>query len=543
MTKLRLALALCALVSATTADALTLSGGPVYSPPGGGSCTYTGVPTQAGGALLSCSGLNPGALSNLYFGLRNDTNPLGDTMAGTSGPVAGSAAIFRATSAGGAVVNYAASTPSTTIFNVLTGASQNVNTFLKLTLTGGTGTISATGGNPISNSRGDIEYVYRITSSSFTLQVDINATSTGLPTADNSAAYVFDAINTRSAGSTFGTVDQDVSKLDFAFYYENAPTATPTNTPTRTATRTPTNTPTSPPTSTPTAPPTTTPTNTPTPTITPTPTLTETPTQTPTATDTPTITPTPTLTDTPTQTPTITDTPTQTPTETPTETPTDTPTITPTQTATQTATNTATETPTPTETPTVTSTPSATPTTTLIPGYDCPDDPQPGCRHPIFPEKSKLSIKTDALNPVKNKLVWKWSKGDVITNLDAGNPASGSTEHSLCIYDATSTLIYKATIPPLTSWVQPSLLKFTFKDATQIQEGAKILKMTIGTPGKTKIAFTASNKLSTMSPVLAPPYSNTPIRVQLINSLGTCYEAIMTNVKKNETGKFSGKGQ
>ena len=56
----------------SNAAAVILSGGPVYSLPGGGSCTVTGVASQAGGATVSCVGVNLAAHTHVYFGLRND---------------------------------------------------------------------------------------------------------------------------------------------------------------------------------------------------------------------------------------------------------------------------------------------------------------------------------------------------------------------------------------------------------------------------------------------------------------------------------------
>ena len=62
--------------------------------PGGGSCSISGIASQTGGATMSCTGVNLGAHTKVYFGIRNDTNVNGNTMTGTA-PAAGSAAVFR----------------------------------------------------------------------------------------------------------------------------------------------------------------------------------------------------------------------------------------------------------------------------------------------------------------------------------------------------------------------------------------------------------------------------------------------------------------
>ena len=58
---------------ASNASALILTGGPVYSLPGGGTCTVAGIASQAGGATVSCVGVNLAAHTHVYFGIRNDT--------------------------------------------------------------------------------------------------------------------------------------------------------------------------------------------------------------------------------------------------------------------------------------------------------------------------------------------------------------------------------------------------------------------------------------------------------------------------------------
>ena len=340
---------LALLAIASSASALVIDGGPTYSPPGGGSCSVTGTPCLTGGATVTCTGLTPSVVQNLYFGIRNDTFVIGDTMTGTA-PAASSSAVFRLFSATANSITYQGANPSTTVFDSVTSSNQNVNT--QLVLASGTLTTVATGGNPANNGNGDIGELFKVTGTSFSMTVNVQAKDAAFPTFGNSCPNVFDPTRTRDG------VDSDISHVDAGFYFQNLPTPTPTNSPTRTATftATPTTTPTSTATNTPTSTPTSTPTRTPT--ETPTDTPTETPTETPT--DTRTATPTPTcvpsgdscsvnsdccsltcslgLCTGPTVTPTDTATATVTSTETPTQTPTSTATSTPTSTGTRTPT-------------------------------------------------------------------------------------------------------------------------------------------------------------------------------------------------------------
>ncbi|MDX2167728.1 MAG: hypothetical protein SF182_11715, partial [Deltaproteobacteria bacterium] len=54
------------LAYASSAAALTITGGPVYSLPGGGTCTVSGTPsiTSPNGATVTCTGVNLAAHSN-----------------------------------------------------------------------------------------------------------------------------------------------------------------------------------------------------------------------------------------------------------------------------------------------------------------------------------------------------------------------------------------------------------------------------------------------------------------------------------------------
>jgi len=328
MKRLTSAVALVLLGVASSASALVIHGGPTYSPPGGGSCvTSPGVDSTHGpsitGVTLVCSGLNPSALNALYFGIKNDAFVNGETMTG-SAPSGGSGAVFRISSTTSNSITY---TGTTTVFDSTAGADQTVNTELVLVLTGGTGSVVATGGNPANGGNGDIADLFQVTSSSFTVSANILAKDTEFPIYGNSCPNVFDLSHAPS-GTT------DISHVDMGFYWENLPTPTITRTPTATSTPTATGT------------------------VTRTGTSTQTPTAT--ATSTPSAPPpntaTSTSTDTPTETPTVTDTATSTRTSTPTSTPTNTPT--------HTSTSTQTNTPTNTPTPTPTDTPTATPTST-----------------------------------------------------------------------------------------------------------------------------------------------------------------------------------
>jgi hypothetical protein len=210
-------------------------GGPIRGPASatgvGGTCTVTGNPCATGGATVSCNGLNPGSYRDLYYGVRNDQFVLGETMAGVSGPQPSSAAVFRHSNAQGTLITYLGnSNPvATTIFDA-NGyppspiGNRNVATRLLLTLTSGNATLVATaGGVPADNDNGDVGSLFRVTSSSFSVRVDVQASTPPSPTFTNSCSGLFNPTNTRSAGSLFGAVDREISTVDLGFYWRDLP--------------------------------------------------------------------------------------------------------------------------------------------------------------------------------------------------------------------------------------------------------------------------------------------------------------------------------
>ena len=245
--------AIALLGASSSASALTIHGGPFYAGAGGvtGSCTVSGNACLTAGATVTCTGLNPASFSNLYFGIRNDQSVNGVKEVGTAGPVAG-VDQFKVGSGTGPITY----TGTTTVHNNITGGTNPlaVNTKLSLNVTAGTVSVVTTGGTPANNSNGDIDRVFKVTSTGVTMVVQVQAAlSPGAPSA-GSCPTVFDPTHTTDV------TDRDVSRVDLGFYFENLPTPTATSTVTRTFTNTATRT------ATPTETSTQTPTQTPTPT-------------------------------------------------------------------------------------------------------------------------------------------------------------------------------------------------------------------------------------------------------------------------------------
>lgn len=196
---------------ASSASALILTGGPTYSLPGGGGCSVTGISSRTGGATITCTGVNLGAHTKVYFGLRNDNGPNGNTMTGVD-PAASSADVFRFLSTGVSTITY---TSSTTINDVFHGMHA-VDSRLVLTRTGGSATVLSVGGAPGNNGNGDIDSVFQLTSgTSFTFRADVQASDSFLGGPGQACPFIYDP----SHAVTGATGDH--SRVDVAFYFSD----------------------------------------------------------------------------------------------------------------------------------------------------------------------------------------------------------------------------------------------------------------------------------------------------------------------------------
>jgi len=213
-------LALFAVLGAvTSASAIAISGGPATSPFGGGSCTVTtnavcnGSPCQApdgtGGITMTCSGLNVAAagLRALYYGINNAPSagdgPNGDSMQGTT---PAGAEVFRFSSITGAnQINYGG---TTTLNNAQTNTNSPVSEANVLAFQVGTGSLVT---DPritaLNNANGDVQYLWQVTSNSFTATVNVNAGG------GNALPTVFNPTHT-----AIGT--KEIDHVNLAFYWD-----------------------------------------------------------------------------------------------------------------------------------------------------------------------------------------------------------------------------------------------------------------------------------------------------------------------------------
>ncbi len=161
---------------------------------------------------------------------------------------------------------------------------------------------------------------------------------------------------------------------------------------------------------------------------------------------------------------------------------------------------------------------------------ECPAAPiAAGCRSA---GKSLLLLK-DKSDDTTDKLLWKWLKGAATDVTELGDPTA-TTGYTLCVYDAAG-LALAADVGPGPSWSATGSSGFTFKDVES--PGIAVVKLKAGADGKPK-ALVKGKGSDLPDPTIPLAL---PVRVQLLNSNGACWESIYGTTIKNEPGQFKAK--
>jgi hypothetical protein len=170
--------------------------------------------------------------------------------------------------------------------------------------------------------------------------------------------------------------------------------------------------------------------------------------------------------------------------------------------------------------------------------------PRGGCKSP-GEGKASISLKNDA-NDKKDKLQWKWGKGDAVTKAEFGNPVLTDT-YELCIY--SNGLLTTASAPPGGTCdkkgVKPCWKDFSkgykYKDSLTTPQGLSNLQLKEGAEGKSKVKVTGKGERLSL-----PDFGaiTGELIVQLVNnSTGECFDAgFVQPFKKHTDTQIKAKG-
>jgi hypothetical protein len=185
-------------------------------------------------------------------------------------------------------------------------------------------------------------------------------------------------------------------------------------------------------------------------------------------------------------------------------------------------------------------------TVTPPPPPTCATGPVSGCRLPIASGKSPLRV-SDAPAPADDRLTWKWTHGAATSPAEFGEPLD-DTSYQLCVFDAQGRTIARASAPPggdcggRPCWKKtPTKLTYRSRDRRPTGGGPRSsvrLSLRAGLAGKARIVLQGRGVHLDLAPLPAAQ----PVRVQLKNSEGTCWEATYTApATRNDPGRFQDK--
>jgi hypothetical protein len=171
-----------------------------------------------------------------------------------------------------------------------------------------------------------------------------------------------------------------------------------------------------------------------------------------------------------------------------------------------------------------------------------------GCQHAPAPatgcktaQKSLLLLKRKSGDASKDKLLWKWIRGQATTLAELQDPTS-TAPYGLCIYDAATQLIVDVNVPPSPNkWSPLSDKGFKFVDLTGAEDGAQRVVLKSSDQDTAKALMKGKG-----SALPDPPLGalDLPLTVQLINGeTGACLEASYdtVDVVKDDAHQFKAK--
>lgn len=168
----------------------------------------------------------------------------------------------------------------------------------------------------------------------------------------------------------------------------------------------------------------------------------------------------------------------------------------------------------------------------------CPPVAQAGC---LTAAKSIFLLK-DKDDDGKDKLLWKWGKGQQTALGDFGTP-NGSADYVLCVYAGTSEALVaggESQLPAGGSWSASGSTGWKYDAASGTPTGITKALLKSGAAAKSK-AFVKGKGVNLPDPTLPVANGDFPVVVQLLNDqTPLCLESSFASgaVKKNDSGQL-----
>ena len=161
----------------------------------------------------------------------------------------------------------------------------------------------------------------------------------------------------------------------------------------------------------------------------------------------------------------------------------------------------------------------------------CATEPIVGCRQPGV---AKVKLITGA-TPSRNRLTWRWKRGDATALGDFGAPLSTTTTFGLCLYDASaeSQPRLDTGVAGGAGWKATGTSGFSYANASGVPFGVHRMKLRAGAAGTPRVLVKGRRERLEL-PVLPLTY---PVTVQLLVDDGggiECWEATFATPTRND---------
>ncbi len=161
--------------------------------------------------------------------------------------------------------------------------------------------------------------------------------------------------------------------------------------------------------------------------------------------------------------------------------------------------------------------------------------------------RAQIQIK-DHAQAGRDKLKWKWLKGDAFAEGDLGAP-DATTTYELCVFDRTDDVAFSifassVVVAPSALWRSKGSKGWDYKDKEGTAAGVEKMQLRTGAAGKTKVKLQAGGtNLALPAPFNGNSYldKDRSVTVELLSSDGSCWTSTFSRALKNTVDQFKAK--
>ena len=170
----------------------------------------------------------------------------------------------------------------------------------------------------------------------------------------------------------------------------------------------------------------------------------------------------------------------------------------------------------------------------------CPPVPRPSCRT----AQQSLLLLGDRDDDARDKLLWKWTRGEATAVADFGDPTA-ATAYALCLYAGSTAALLaggELAIPADASRWAASTKGYDYADAAATAGLQKVM-LKSGAAGRARVMLKGKGA-ALPDPAVPVAGDDLPITVQLLNDGGaTCWQSTFApgDVIRNQPGRFKAK--